>query len=493
MFAGFAGVRAAKDFLASAALFQNQGMNSLTDLADASAFELGRLYAAHTASPLEATQAVLARITRLNPLLNAFCLVDEAAALDAARASTQRWQAKTALGPLDGVPVSIKDLVLTRGWPTLRGSRTVDRDQPWNEDAPATARLREAGAVLLGKTCTPEFGSKGETDSPLTGVTRNPWNPERTAGGSSGGAAAAVSAGMGPLALGTDGAGSVRIPAAFCGGFGFKPSFGRVPAYPLSPFGSVAHLGPHSRSVRDAALMMNALKRPDARDWTALPRDDSDLCATLEQGIRGLRIAYSPRLGYVEHVDPEVEAAVARAVRDLESLGAVVEAVDPGFEDPLEISCGLWFVGAWTVWNTLSPAQQALVDPDFAALAELGSRYSALEVQRLNLRRGALGSTMRQFMQRWDLLATPSVAVLPFAARRAQREPMSAQSLLGWTPFSFPFNLSQQPACSIPCGRSADGLPIGLQLVGPMFDDALVLRAARAFETLHPIEIARPR
>jgi len=462
-------------------------MKMPTDLADATASELAALYAAKAASPTEATQAVLARIARCNPVLNAFCVVDEAAALDAARASSARWSAGTPLGALDGVPVSIKDLILTKGWPTRRGSRTVNPDQPWPDDAPVSARLREAGAVLLGKTCTPEFGCKGETNSPLTGATLNPWKLDRTPGGSSGGAAAAVAVGMGPLAVGTDGAGSVRIPSAFCGVFGFKPSFGRVPAYPLSPMGTVAHIGPHTRSVRDAALMMNVMKRPDARDWTSLPRDDSDYADGLDDGVRGLRIAFSPTLGFAKNVHPEVAAAIEQAVRGLESLGARVERVDPGFADPLDISTGLWFAGAWTVWNTLTSEQQRQTDPDFAAQAALGARLDLLAVQQLQTRRIALGSQMRQFMQHWDLIATPAVAVPAFASRAPASEPMTAESMLGWTPFSYPFNLTQQPACSIPCGFTRDGLPIGLQLVGPMFADALVLRAARACETLHPV------
>ena len=392
---------------------------------------------------------------------------------------------------LDGVPTSIKDLILTRGWPTRRGSRTVDPKQPWDVDAPATARLREAGAVLLGKTTTPEFGCKGETNSPLTGITRNPWDLSKTPGGSSGGTAAAVAAGMGPLSVGTDGAGSVRIPAAFCGNFGLKPSFGRVPAYPLSPMGTVAHLGPHTMSVRDAALMMNVLKQPDARDWTSLPPDDHDYLAHLDQGIQGLKIAYSPALGYAQGIDPEVAAAVHAAVQQLQAAGAHVEQVDPGIDDPLDISIGLWFAGAWTIWNSLTAEQQALADPDFAAEAQQGSKYGALDLQRLTLARGALGSHMRQFMQRYDLLVTPAVAVPAFDARPPASVPMTPRSMLGWTPFSYPFNLTQQPACSIPCGLTRAGLPIGLQFVGPMFGDALVLRAARAYEMIRPI--ARPR
>ena len=466
-----------------------------TDLTQCPAHELLQLYRSGQASPVEATQAVLARIERLNPQINAFCVVDPDAALASARASEARWQAHRSsgapVGELEGVPTTIKDLILTRGWPTLRGSRTIDPQQAWDVDAPATARLREAGAVLLGKTTTPEFGCKGETNSPATGITRNPWNTAHTPGGSSGGAAAAVAAGLGPLAVGTDGAGSVRIPAAFCGNVGLKPSFGRVPAYPLSPFGSVAHLGPHTMSVRDAALMMNVLKKPDARDWTSLPPESTDYTVGLEDGIRGLRIAYSPTLGYARNVHPEIAATVDAGVRQLQALGAHVEQVDPGFDDPLDITTGLWFLGAHTVWSGLTPEQQAVTDPDFRAEAALGAQLSAAQVQQLNLRRGVLGSHMRQFMQRYDLLVTPSVAVPAFEARAAGTVPMDPQAMLGWTPFSYPFNLTQQPAISVPCGLTSKGLPMGLQIVGPMFGDALVLRAARAFESVHPVP--RPR
>jgi aspartyl-tRNA(Asn)/glutamyl-tRNA(Gln) amidotransferase subunit A len=294
---------------------------------------------------------------------------------------------------------------------------------------------------------------------------------------------------MGPIAVGTDGAGSVRIPAAFCGTFGIKPSFGRVPAYPLSPFGTVAHLGPHTMDVRDAAMALNVMKRPDARDWTSLPPNDDDYTADLRQGVAGMRVAWSPRLGYAQ-VHPEVAAAVRAAVRSLEAAGARIDEVDPGFEDPLEITTGLWFVGAWTVWNTLTPEQQGRTDPDFRAQAELGSRLSALHVQQLQLRRGLLGSHMRQFMEGYDLLVTPSVAVPAFDIRPPGTVPMSAQAMLAWTPFSYPFNLTQQPACTVPCGLTADGLPIGVQFVGPMFRDELVLRAAAAYEAIRPI--ARP-
>ena len=465
-------------------------MTQPTDLADYTATGLLQLYRSRQASPVEATRAVLARIDKLNPKLNAFCHLAPDEALASAQLSEQRWREGRPLGPVDGVPTSIKDLILTRGWPTLRGSRTVEPKQAWDVDAPATARLREAGAVLLGKTTTPEFGCKGETNSPLTGISRNPWDPSKTPGGSSGGTAAAVAAGMGPISVGTDGAGSVRIPAAFCGNFGLKPSFGRVPAYPLSPMGTVAHLGPHTMSVRDAALMMNVLKRPDARDWTSLPPDDTDYLVHLDRGIRGLKIAYSPALGFAKDIHSEVAAAVQAAVRQLQDAGAIVEQVDPGIDDPLPITIGLWFAGAWAIWNTLSAEQQALADPDFASEAEQGSKYGVLDLHQLTLARGALGAHMRQFMQRYDLLVTPAVAVPAFDARPAGSIKLTPENMLGWTPFSYPFNLTQQPACTIPCGLTKAGLPIGLQFVGPMFGDALVLRAARAYEMLRPI--ARP-
>ena len=457
------------------------------DLCDRAAYELVDLFRSRQASPVEATKAALGRIAQYDSALNAFCLIAEDEALASARASEARWHKGEPLSPLDGVPTSIKDLLLTRGWPTLRGSRAVAADQPWTVDAPVTARLREAGVVFLGKTTTPEFGCKGETNSPRTGITRNPWNLGRTSGGSSGGTAVAVAAGMGPLAIGTDGAGSIRIPAAFCGNFGLKPSFGRVPAFPMSPFGSVAHVGPHTMSVRDAALLMTEITRPDARDWTSLPPEHRDYTQDLEAGIAGLRVAWSPTLGYARNVDPEVAATCARAVARLQELGAHVDAVDPGFADPLDITIGLWFLGSWTVWNTLTADQQALTDPDFAAQAALGSDFTTLDIQNLIARRGVLGAHMRDFMTRYDLLVTPSVAIPAFAARPPGTVPMNPETMLGWTPFSYPFNLTQQPACSFPCGLTSDGLPIGLQIVGPMFGDALVLQAACALERAMPI------
>ena len=300
-----------------------------SDLSFMSAANLGDAYRAKRLSPVEVTQAALSVIEAHEGQLNAFRLVDAGAALAAARSSEERWWKGMPLSPIDGVPTSIKDLLLTKGWPTLRGSKLIDPDQPWEEDAPGVARLREAGAVLLGKTNTAEFGWKGTTDSPLVGITRNPWNPVLTPGGSSGGGVAALASGMGALALCTDGGGSIRNPAGFTNLCGLKPTFGRVPAYPPNPIGTLANVGPIARTVTDLALMMNVIARPDVRDWLSLPPDDTDYTADLERGVKGLKVAYSPDLGFAK-VDAEVAKNVAAGARVFSELGVEVEEVNQG-------------------------------------------------------------------------------------------------------------------------------------------------------------------
>ncbi len=456
------------------------------------AVELTAAYAAKKLSPVEATRAILARIDAVNPLVNAFCHVDHAAALAAARASEARWSKGKPLSFIDGVPAGIKDLILTRGWPTLRGSKTVDPAGPWNEDAPAAARLREAGAVLLGKTTTPEWGWKGATDSPLTGVTRNPWHIAMTPGGSSGGASAALAAGMGPLHVGTDGGGSIRIPASFCALAGIKAHFGRVPAWPLSPMGNVAHVGPMARTVADCAGMLAILARPDARDWTALPPPANGWLAGLQQGIKGLRIAYSPRLGYVNHVDPEVEAAVKRAALSLAGLGAAVEQADPGFADCAPLFSTHWFATARNVFGKLPAEKFAQMDPGLQETCEYAARYGIGDFLDYQTQRVAVGEAMKRFHLRYDLLVTPATALPPFEVGKVAPEPLpsgvaaSAVDWTWWTPFSFPFNLTQQPALSVNCGYTQTGLPIGLQIVAPAYREDLALRAAVAYERTQP-------
>jgi len=463
----------------------------MDDLIYTSASDLIGLYRSREASPVDAVSAVLARVDAVNGTLNAYCLVDHEGALAAARASEARWAKGEPVGLLDGVPASIKDLILTTGWPTLRGSLTVDENQAWDEDAPCTARLKEAGAILIGKTTTPEFGWKGVTDNARTGITRNPWNTEKTPGGSSGGAAAQVAAGMGPLAIGTDGGGSIRIPSGFSGIFGHKPSFGRVPAYPLSPFGTVAHVGPMTRTVTDGALMLTVISQPDVRDWFALPYDGADYRDSLEDGIKGMRIAYSPDLGYAK-VHPEVAACVDQAVKAFTELGAHVEQVDPGFANPHGMFTVLWYAGAANGLRSLSESQLALVEPALVEVMHQGREIPLLDYMAAVNERGQLGIAMREFHTRYDLLVTPSLAVPAFGVGLLEPEGADGEDWTSWTPFTYPFNLTQQPAASVPCGFTSDGLPIGLQIVGPMHDDALVLRAARSFETARPWADKRP-
>lgn len=452
-----------------------------------SAAELSALYRDCDLSPVDVAEACLGRIEALDSGINAFCFVDREAVLDMAQASEARWTEGEALSPLDGVPVAIKDILLTKGWPTRRGSLTVDPSGPWTVDAPCVARLREAGAVLIGKTTTPEFGWKGSTDSPLTGITRNPWNTAKTPGGSSGGSSAALAARFAPLAMGTDGGGSIRIPASLSGVYGIKPSFGRVPAYPLSPFGTVAHLGPMSRTVRDSAMFLNVIAKPDPRDWHSLAYDGTDYTARLGESMKGKRVAFSPRLGYVQRVLPEVESLVAAAAKKFEEMGAHVEQVDPGLDDPAETFQTLWWAGAGFLLGELPPEKKAQLDPGLRRMAEEGKAISLKKYLDANAARGVYGSGMRQFMQRFDFLLTPTVATTAFDVGQLSPLGDDGKAWMAWTPFSFPFNLTQQPAASINCGFSSDGLPVGLQIVGRMFDDAGVLAASAAYETAHPL------
>ena len=464
----------------------------MTDLSDLTAHRLLAGYASGDFSPVEATRAALDRAARMDPGINAFVRVDSEEAIAQAEQSEARWQRGEPQGLLDGVPVTVKDILLQRGGPTYRGSWTVSDDGPWDEDAPSVARLREHGAVFLGKTTTPEFGWKGVTDSPRHGVTGNPYDPRLTAGGSSGGSAAAVALGAGPLSLGTDGGGSVRIPASFCGIFALKPTYGRVPLYPASAFGTLAHVGPMTRDARDAALMMDVISGPDSRDWSQLGPVDEGFRNGIDSGVAGLRIAYSPDFGGRVPVDPEIAAAVRRAVDRLADLGARVEEADPGFADPVEAFHVLWFSGSARVTQHLDDKQRETLDPGLREICEEGARYSALDYLAAVDVRMALGRAMGTFHETYDLLVTPTMPITAFEAGPEVPKGSGHTRWTGWTPFTYPFNLTQQPAASVPCGLTGDGLPVGVQLVGARHADRTVLRAAHALYTSGAAEITPP-
>lgn len=455
------------------------------DLLSFSASRLTELYRSKKLSPLEVTRAAFDRIAKLNPVYNAFVLTDEARALNDARASEARWQRGEPLGLVDGITTTVKDLIVTEGWPTRRGSLTVDPNQPWTEDGPPVARMKQQGAVFLGKTTTSEFGWKGVTDSPLTGVTVNPWDTRLTPGGSSGGAAVAAALGMGTLHIATDGGGSIRIPAGFCGLFGFKPTFGMVPVHPHSPALTLWHQGPIVRTVGDAALMLSVIARPDPRDWYQAPSLGIDYRAGLEGGVKGLRIAYSRTLGYAQ-VDPAVAALVDQGVRRFEALGAVVEEVELQLEDPIAIMRPLWSVALAMAVAPMRAEQRELLDPPLLALAEEGFKLSAIEYRQLERARETFARRMCMLHQNYDLLLTPQLAVAAFEAGREVPSGSARTRWWEWSPFTYPFNLSQQPAATVPCGFTRAGLPVALQLVGDKFADTKVLRAARAYETTHP-------
>jgi aspartyl-tRNA(Asn)/glutamyl-tRNA(Gln) amidotransferase subunit A len=454
------------------------------DIAFLSARELAERYRAKSLSPVEVAEALLTRLDDLHPRLNAFCIVDRDGALATARASEARWQAGKPLSPIDGVPATIKDLMLMRGFPTRRGSHLMP-DTPDTEDSPAVARLKEAGAVILGKTTTPEFGWIAVGDSPLTGITRNPWNPERTPGGSSAGAAAACAAGIGVLNLGSDGAGSIRIPACFSGVFGIKPTFGLVPAYPPSPMGLLSHHGPLTRSVADAAAMLDAIAKPDPRDPYWLPAPERSFLDGLDDGVKGWKIAYSPDLGYAT-VQPEIAAAVAAAAKRFEELGAQVEQVGKIFESPREALLTLWGAGAARIVAGIPAERLKQCDPGFLAVAEAGAKIGAVDYLGADLQRTALGRAMGAFHETYDLLLTPMMPV-PALPVGEDLNDASDEHWVDWSPFSYPFNMTRQPAASIMCGLTSGGLPIGLQIVGELHADAKVLRAARAFEATQPV------
>ncbi|WP_339846559.1 amidase [uncultured Halopseudomonas sp.] len=455
------------------------------------AVELLQQYRDKTLSPVDVASAMLDQIERLDKHTNGFCLVDRETSLGLARESEQRYQKGEAQGLVDGVPVAVKDVFLTPMWPTIKGSYTVDPQSTLNKSAPATAALARHGYVPIGKTTTPEFGWKGVTDNPVDGVTNNPWNPEKTAGGSSGGSGVAVALGMAPLALGTDAGGSIRIPAGFCGIVGLKPSFGEVPHWPASPFGTLAHAGPMTWTVEDAALMMNVLCEPDHRDTNAIPRRNIDYLANLNKGVKGLKIAYSPNLGYVD-VNPEVEAAVAQAAKVFEELGAEVVRVDPGFSDPLGAFGHLFYGGAANAMRDLGAKKRERMDPELVKVAEKAARLSMLDYMGAVNESMALRERMANFHRKYDLLLTPSLPITAFETGREVPRDWPSTRWPTWTPFTYPFNMTGQPGLSVPCGFDKAGLPISLQLVGARFNDALLLQAGHAYQQAAPLTDRRP-
>ena len=463
-----------------------------TDVCFLSAAELAQAVAAKKLSPVEIVEAVSRRIELLNPKLNAYCHLRLDEARDEARAAEAAVARGETVGPLHGVPMSVKDMEDVAGTPNTLGSRAMAGNVSV-ADAPMVERLRRAGAIVLGKTNTAEFGHKGVAENPLFGISRNPWDLARTPGGSSGGAAAAVAAGLGPIGVGNDGAGSIRIPASLCGVYGLKPSFGRIPQTILpNRFLTFPCTGAITRTVRDTALALRVSAGSDDRDPLSIAAPPEDYEAVLGGGLRGARIGVSADLG-LGAADPEVAKAFDAALDVFRDLGAEVR--------PVEIDASPYQDAEWVLWRALYVGLADLIDlerwrseltPELVEIIDAGQSLSAREYLRSQLQWSGFYETMRVYFVSHDFLVTPTLRCPAFPVGRLGPEGADAgHPILGWF-LTYPFNMTGHPAASLPCGFTARGLPIGLQIVGRRHADGDVLRASAAFERVRPWSDRRP-
>jgi aspartyl-tRNA(Asn)/glutamyl-tRNA(Gln) amidotransferase subunit A len=452
-----------------------------------SAEDMVGYFARRQITPVDVLQAITERVARLNPGFNAFAVMNPGA-LQAAGESTSRWRSGRQLGILDGVPCTVKDLVDLAGFPTRRGSRTTSAD-PVPDDAPLVAGLKAAGAVILGKTTTTEFGWKSPGDCPLHGITRNPWNPDYTTGGSSSGAGAAGAAGFGPLHVGTDAGGSVRIPAAWCGLVGLKPTYGRIPQWPASAFASVACAGPMTRTVRDAALMFSAMARWDLRDPFCLPDDPRDWCDGIEDGVSGMTVGVLRNPGFNAPVDPDGAAAVERAAQILTDAGAFVEQADAGLPETSSVFGRVWGAALARLVAGMPSQLVGLLDPGIREVAQTLGGMTAIDFMDAEATRAIAAHAMARLHQRYDLVLCPTVPAGPPLADAPTVDPVRAL-WTAWAPWTFTFNLTRQPAITVPMGPRADGMPNSVQIAAAQFRDDWVLRAARVIEVAQPFQVA---
>ncbi len=473
----------------------------MNEILNFDAHKLARLIRQRELSAVEVTTASLEQMQQLEPTLHAFCTPTPELAMAQAKAIDLKLAKGETVGPLAGVPLAVKDLINTAGVKTTSGSFVYEHFIP-DEDDIVVERVRNAGAIILGKTTAPEFGYSGVGHNPLFESPRNPWDISKTPGGSSAGSGVALAARMCPLALGSDGGGSVRIPAAHCGVYGLKASMGRVPLYPgcrderypgVSSWESLEHIGPMTRSVADAALMMSVMAGPDARDRHSIPAGDVDWLGATQRDIKGLRVAVSADWGYAA-VDPEVRDVFAQAVSVFErELGCVVEYAHPGFRDPRRAFMALVAMDTDLVgMRRLLPEFGDRMSPHLVDM--LTRNWTAEDFTNAITERKAVTNKMWRFMQRYDLLLTPTLAVAPFPLHMQGPEVVEGRMVANneWLSLCFPMNLTGQPAASVPAGSTPSGLPVGLQLVGRHLDDATVLAASAAFEQAQPWNHLQP-
>jgi Asp-tRNA(Asn)/Glu-tRNA(Gln) amidotransferase A subunit family amidase len=451
----------------------------------ASAQEIRDRIVGKEVSATEIMAETLSRIESLEPMLNAFVTPTPERAMEAAREADRLLAEGGEPGPLHGVPISVKDLINVGGVRTTFGSRTM-ADNIVREDAPSVERARAAGACVIGKTTTTEFGCKaGGGDSPLSGVTRNAWDPSKTTGGSSAGAATSVAAGVTPFALGTDGGGSIRIPASLCGVFGIKAQYGRVPVFPTSATPTLGHVGPISRTVRDAALLLGVISGFDARDPASVSEPGPDFLAACEAPVDGMRVAWSPTLGYARPTS-EVLEITEEAVRAIEGLGLSVDLVEEVMDDPVELWNAEFFAGAGTRLKDALRNSRELLDPAVADVLDGALEATVTDYYEKVFARYGLREQIRRFFEQYDLLLTPTLPVPAFGAGVNVPPELPDRNVVSWVYYTYPFNLTGNPAASVPCGFTTEGLPVGLQMVAGTNREADVLRLSAAFESARP-------
>lgn len=448
--------------------------------------ELLSRYRSRRLSPVEVVDAFLERIEALNPRLNAFVTVTGEQARQEAKEAERRWLQGADVPPLLGIPFSVKDTLPTKGVRTTFGSRLFSDLVP-DEDAAAVAALRRAGAILIGKTNSPALGWIGATHNKLFGATANPWDTTVTAGGSSGGAAVAASCALAPINVGTDGGGSLRIPASFTGTVGFKPSYGRVPNYPTGPGWGLQHIGPIARTVEDAAIALDAMSAADERDPYSLPPAGISYARAIEEAPKRLRILFAPDLGYAEAVDPEIADICRQAAARMESLGHEVVEADPRWSSPMETWRTLFVAGVALRLGPFAAERRDDIEDKLLEFIAEGQRLAPDAYYRAWLAKNDWWQQVRATFESYDLVMSPVTACMPFATGLDTPGSIAGQpvSFYGWAPFTVPYNLTGNPAISVPAGRARSGLPVGVQIAGRRFADATVLAVATAYERIY--------
>ncbi len=449
---------------------------------------------------LEVSLSVINQIKSLNKKINAFVHFDEEMVIDQAKLSKDRWERDMIKGILDGIPISVKDLIITQDYPTFRGSFNTSLPNKSEENAPVVSKIINSGAIILGKTATPEFGHKGTTSSKRYGETLNPWNLNTNAGGSSGGSAAAVASGMGPLSIGTDGGGSIRIPCSFCGLFGHKPTFGRIPAYPISPFGTVANIGPISRNVLDGSILMDVIATPDNKDWHSLPFNKKSYNPFPYENISSIRVGFTRLWGmekYIENLklEDDVEIGIESIFRSLkEKKFNITDEININWpNNPEKTFKVIWYTGAANLARKIKQKDLKDIDENFLEFIERGKKNNIFDIMQAETNRAENGSYITKMFEKYDFIIGPTLPVTAIAKGRNIPKGWDEEDLFSWTPFTYPFNLTKNPSSTINCNFSSIGLPVGLQIVAPIYKDHDCIKFAQLLEETFDLNRSWPK